>query len=357
MGATLDVAIGVTFVFLLLSLVCTAVAEAVEHVFKYRAHYLRLGVEKLLLDGSPRLRDALYEHPLIKSLYVPSLLPGLVRTTGPSYIPSRSFALALLDLVSRHGGPPAAPARTVGDLMASLDADASTLPRNLVAALRTLAADAGDDLAKFKLGIEQWFDSSMDRVAGWYKRRAQFVSLILGLAVSVGLNADTLDIVRTLSSDSVVRASLVAAAEKALPAGGDTAEAAAGGGDAVSEARRQVRKAVEDLGGLGVPIGWRWIETTPGPQPAIDLVRERAWPGWPWSGRWREQVAAHLLGWLLTGLALSLGAPFWFDLLSRFMVVRTSIRPRGAAEGAGAGRSGTPGPTTLRIEVAPPAGA
>jgi hypothetical protein len=35
-----------------------------------------------------------------------------------------------------------------------------------------------------------------------------------------------------------------------------------------------------------------------------------------------------LLGWLFTALALSLGAPFWFDLLNKFMVVRSTIKPR-----------------------------
>jgi hypothetical protein len=29
-----------------------------------------------------------------------------------------------------------------------------------------------------------------------------------------------------------------------------------------------------------------------------------------------------VLGWFVTGLALSLGAPFWFDLLGKFMNIR-----------------------------------
>jgi hypothetical protein len=35
-----------------------------------------------------------------------------------------------------------------------------------------------------------------------------------------------------------------------------------------------------------------------------------------------------LPGWLLTGMAISLGAPFWFDLLNKFMVVRSTIKPQ-----------------------------
>jgi hypothetical protein len=34
-----------------------------------------------------------------------------------------------------------------------------------------------------------------------------------------------------------------------------------------------------------------------------------------------------LLGWLLTAGAISLGAPFWFDLLNKFMVIRSTVKP------------------------------
>ena len=35
-----------------------------------------------------------------------------------------------------------------------------------------------------------------------------------------------------------------------------------------------------------------------------------------------------LTGWLITTLALSLGAPFWFDTLNKFMVVRSTVKPK-----------------------------
>jgi len=35
-----------------------------------------------------------------------------------------------------------------------------------------------------------------------------------------------------------------------------------------------------------------------------------------------------ILGWLVTALALSLGAPFWFDLLNKFIVVRSTVKPK-----------------------------
>jgi hypothetical protein len=33
------------------------------------------------------------------------------------------------------------------------------------------------------------------------------------------------------------------------------------------------------------------------------------------------------LGWLVTALAIMLGAPFWFDVLNKFVVVRSTVKP------------------------------
>jgi hypothetical protein len=41
----------------------------------------------------------------------------------------------------------------------------------------------------------------------------------------------------------------------------------------------------------------------------------------------RDLIYAHWLGWLLTAMAISLGAPFWFDTLNRLMVVRSTVKP------------------------------
>ena len=37
-----------------------------------------------------------------------------------------------------------------------------------------------------------------------------------------------------------------------------------------------------------------------------------------------DTVTFHLLGWLITALAATLGAPFWFDTLNRFISIRSA---------------------------------
>ena len=67
----LDVAIGMVFVFLMLSLICSAVGELIEAVLKTRAEDLERGIGELLeKQGAAHYQDivrAIYNHPLISS--------------------------------------------------------------------------------------------------------------------------------------------------------------------------------------------------------------------------------------------------------------------------------------------------
>ena len=41
---------------------------------------------------------------------------------------------------------------------------------------------------------------------------------------------------------------------------------------------------------------------------------------------WQE-ISDHWIGWLITALAVSLGAPFWFDVLNKIIVIRSTVKP------------------------------
>src|SRR5665213_2369132 len=84
----ISVAIGLILMYLLLSLACTVINEAIATVLNWRASTLAKGIEHLLDD--PTLRHEFKDHGLIKTANVASG-PG-----GPSYLPGRTFALALL---------------------------------------------------------------------------------------------------------------------------------------------------------------------------------------------------------------------------------------------------------------------
>jgi isoquinoline 1-oxidoreductase subunit alpha len=138
--------------------------------------------------------------------------------------------------------------------------------------------------------------------------------------VVVASNADTVQIAMTLSTDSAAREALVAQAQARVQQQGQepaatapTPRLSAGAADEPGEDPAEKRyeelargvKKLQDLQTLGVPLGWKdkpWKE-----------VRKPFW----WDG-FRDTISK-LIGLLLTVLAVSLGAPFWFDLLNKIV--------------------------------------
>jgi hypothetical protein len=444
----LDVAIGMIFVYLLLSLICSAANEVIELLLKGRASQLEEGLRELLhsessvsfftrinnsLRGQPAIANAenlvqrVYEHPLISSLYKGDYKPN--STKLPSYIPSTNFALALMDLVptisadakkaatgetkvadtavttkpegaavlAQSGAafataaPPSAPPspqvvvnvpgvpapepaqQKPPDTTATSEAGSST-PADPLKALRDalqnfpypkarnallpLIDAAGNDAVKARQNIEDWYNASMDRVSGWYKRRAHKFILLFGFIIAVLVNADSMALVRALNSDKSLREVVVAQATQYMKEAtspsptpndvakptGDTSTAGAKPPAAPAQTSAQTKaatspghppicdrepnspqckyeKSLDQIQSLGLPMGWD----------ATDA--DRTWPGvrlWQpdiWSN-WRKQMRLHWIGWILTAFAISLGAPFWFDMLNKFIVVRGTVKPK-----------------------------
>lgn len=302
-GSTvLEVFIGLFFVYLLLSLLVSALREGMASWTKTRAIHLERGIRELMNEAAdPILTRALYSHPLIQCLYPGSYDSARraswkfapLRTRLPSYIPSRNFALALLDIAAR--GPdvaeptaasPLAPPLSLATVRLAVSRiDNPPVQRALLMAIDT----AGDDFGRAVSGLEAWYDSTMDRVSGWYKRKTHWILLALGLVAAVGLNVDTFALIGYLHRETAARQTLVVQATNAIQR---DSLARAGFG--------AVRAQLEEL---ELPIGWvRGTEGVP--------LRWSAIPGW-----------------LATALAISLGAPFWFDLLNKIMVVRSTVKP------------------------------
>lgn len=183
-SAILDVAIGLIFVFLIMSLIVTAVSELIASALSWRAKYLEEGILNLFrpsADGgeskASEIAAKIYDHPLVNSLSRPG--------GKPSYIPSRTFALSMLDSIATvYNVAPNAKANVTAFIAGIPEGDVKK-------ALTALAEEAGNDVEKLKVNIEVWFNNAMDRVSGWYKRRTQVVHVILGVIFAFALNVDT----------------------------------------------------------------------------------------------------------------------------------------------------------------------
>jgi hypothetical protein len=352
----LEIAIGIVFVYLLLSLVCSALNEMIEAALRNRAKDLEKGIRSVLADEN--LADKFYDHALIKALCIEKakmegglrgwqplkwlfdlidrLRPGSV--TLPTYVPSQTFAMALMNIIApgniptNQGTTGAVNPDPLKDLRDKINTfslpgvDAKAF-EPIKQALTSLVDDAQGSVTKFRSNLEGWFDASMDRVSGWYKRRVQIILLILGLGVAIGLNADTTYIVQSLSTDPVLRAKVVAAADEFAAAQKTakeaTSEASANANAQLSDTKKKFDEAVDRVSKSGLPLGW-----------VVDAKdKNLQWPGvrlWESGVRtaWRNQIRFHWLGWMLTAFAISLGAPFWFDMLNKLIVVRSTVKPK-----------------------------
>jgi hypothetical protein len=310
----LEVAVGVIFIFLVVGLVCSAIREGIEAWVKSRSAYLEHGIRELLYDreGTGLARD-MYEHPLIYGLYGGEYKPGKVAARPamfanggelPSYIPSRNFALALMDIAARGpitdavSGDPDAPAISLASMRQNVRNLGNPAVQRI---LLTLIDSAQGDIDKAQRAIEGWYESSMDRISGWYKRSTHRLIFWIGLGVALALNINIITIADYLYRNDAARTTLVARAQTAAT---DTAYL-----------QRSYSETMATLDSVGLPIGW--TQGWGAPRRSSEGASFGVW----------NFVLAPLLGILFTALAATVGAPFWFDALNKMMVVRSTVKP------------------------------
>jgi hypothetical protein len=314
----LDVAIGLILIFLLLSLICSSIREAFETVLRHRSSDLERGIREMFGDKTHTgLVAGFYKHPLIEALFRGDYMPGKTRNL-PSYIPSRTFSLAVMNMVISKYSPQAEGAQQKADESGRFDLFSqavANLPAGsrLKGAMEPLIAASNRDLTRLRSEIEHWFNSSMDRVSGWYKTRTQIIIATIGLAMAACMNVDSLTIVRYLNTNQTARSVLINRAAQIHNGAGTNPISGPPTSDLIDP-----MGWIERQGGL--PLGWA-LQKQPG-QAQGDYEHDWRKPPVTFSG-WLAKIA----GILFTAFALTLGAPFWFDLLNRFMVVRSTVKP------------------------------
>jgi hypothetical protein len=300
----LEVAVGLSFVYLLLALICTAVNETIAGITGRRADFLEKGIDSLLGDDCD-LKQKVFAHPLIASL-------GPKKDTKPSYLPASKFALALTDVVTGSG-------KDANDAQALREGISGIKSASVKTSLSAVLADSNDTLTTNQQKIEAWYNECMDRVSGWYKRRTVLWIWILALIVTLALNADSLRISKILWTDQAIRAAVIESAKSRAQTerpealtplvvhpnanAPKTAAPVALHHDDVLTAKE--RAELSQLTGWSDDIK-QWAQMN---------YLQRIW-----------HAFKHIPGWLLTIIAISLGAPFWFDLLNRFMNIRSAGR-------------------------------
>ncbi|MGC9523981.1 MAG: hypothetical protein ACP5D7_00405 [Limnospira sp.] len=315
----LNVAIGLFLVYLILSLLVSDLQELISaYLFDWRAKNLKSSIESIL--GTETARN-LYEHPLIRSLKNHKMDRDK-GAAGPSYIPDETFALALIGLLMEAAGlEEKIVVLSVQEFKEALASDGvrELLNPERIELMRSLANKAQIDCGKdpFIKSLEceliKWFQQSMDRASGVFKRRVKGMILVLGFGLAVLLNVDTLNLATRLSLEPVLREQVSRNVDFVLSE------------NALSEYLNCLERAslepkdcqslvspdflnVAEWELLSLPLGWN----------SANLSYQF---GEDFSSL---KVLRAILGWTLTAIAISMGSSFWFDLLNRLIDVRNT---------------------------------
>jgi len=444
----LNVVIGLVFIFLLYSLFATAVQEGIASFLQSRARTLYSGIATMLSNTPDRqvprwllflewiglarllikkaasnktisvltnraaaqqdhntaihLYELFYDHPIIKNYGQSDLF------SKPSYIPDRNFSSILVDVIKNLEPANAGKAATFQMVKDAFENNKANIEQEVVSIITYHLNEAAGDLNVFKQRLEDWFNDTMDRVSGWYKRNTRLWLFLIGILMSIVLNIDTVTITNILSKDPKAADQLtnmgVAAAGNTQLSGKDSTIAR----EALDTIRNNMAQ-VNTLLGLGwgnygrtdsqfishlrercwringhiltrYPLEQDYVQTAAlfdrskdslfaaltgfkapasaaggnkvdSLRPAADsaaaiaytrfiaskdsLVRVLFFDKEMAGHKYRLQATyiwyalnwSNLFGFLITAIAISLGAPFWFDLLNKLVSIRATGRP------------------------------
>jgi len=402
-----DVTIGLVLVFLLYSLLATTINEGIATILGLRARMVYNAIRDhmlsnastdgrwtsvlkgfqeffteiiVLITGHPKRRkkklgDHFFDHPLMKNYAATRIFPT------PSYIPSENFSTIMAELLRQEFN------KQLENIIAaklndednvdteielrehlSLSSDLektnelikyharhfarndsapknSLLEKDTWKILQTHLRESGHNWEQFLEKMEAWFDDTMNRVSGWYKRQAQTILFFLGLLIALVLNVDTIQIANRLSTDSEARNRLTELAIQSLETykddprirrNTDTSSVSADEEMAFNDYRRKldslVRQSQLDLETASNVIALGWEKKFGDDQRELTFY----------------DGAKKALGFLLTTFAICLGAPFWFDLLNKLVKLRGTGKKEYGEVGELPGKAKAMAPVIIR---------
>lgn len=304
----LEVGIGLVFVYLLLCLLCSGINEAVARVLAWRSKTLEEALKKLL--NNPELFKEIYQNSLLSELHLDrwyhkilGFLPVFNQRGNPTSVPTQSFVMTLFEYLLKNAKDMSR--EDIEKLLNGLpDSD---LRKTLLTIFNSIEAGidkAEEIVARLKEGVAAWFDDKMVQLTAWYKRKVKTCLFIIAVLVVSFLNIDTFMIGNSLYHNSELRDSVVnAAAEMAK---NETSPEALTG---------KVEDMIDEFYGkfqlLGLPIGWA-------PDQSQEENKDPRGVPVDFTG-WLYKV----LGLLITSIAVTMGAPFWYQKLQALLRIRS----------------------------------
>ncbi|TMI64371.1 MAG: hypothetical protein E6H07_00200 [Bacteroidetes bacterium] len=409
-NTVLDVFIGLIFVFLLYSLLATILQEFIATRFSLRGRMLQKALRRMLEDGDnnaskygvvnyfieakenisrflkpiregENLIKEFYNHPSIKYLGEGKLFKK------PNYLHAHNFSQTIIHLL--RGPDYDGRSQNESELIKKeLENPNTIINPETLSQLKLLFADARQDSYVFKHKLEEWFEETMERTAGWYKKQTQVVLIFIGFSLAWAFNVDTIAISKILMKDKKVREQMVELAVSKQKEYGsildsvrttvirkeikdsngttitiDSIVKSKPSVDFLDSVKNNLMKDAKDVQGIlglsGIPDEADSMqclksvealdaaiakETNATSRKRLGSLRQKIYYSCLKEGKVRSPYQTSdflkIIGWLITALAISLGAPFWFDLLNKLVKMRES-GPKAGASTSGSNKTAT----------------
>jgi len=345
MTPILDFIISLSFMFLLMSLIVSALTELVSQWLDLRGRMLYYSIAKLLDNKDDyNWGEMFYKHPSIKQIRQDKLpiklgIFGNFKKRFPSYIAPATFSQVFVDNIrfwdnvkSAHQPLTEISNAQIKELVQSLPE--GDMKRSLVSALSLAMMKGTSSL----IVIEQWYIDYMDRVSGWYTRKVGFISLLLAFGISVAFNINTIIVARELwINKKLLTMSADMAAGSYQNFNPDNFNSNISNSEARTDSLRVLgiqkkidelkllRNKIDSLTTMGYPIGWNKsifekIKSNAVSEkiPVLEMYCSKA-----------LIILICMLGWLTTAVMAYIGAPFWYDILNKIVPLRkTGVVPK-----------------------------
>jgi len=349
----LDLVVGIIFIYFLLSIICSSAVELWFSIRNTRGRLLAqwliriFDTQALDSNGIPKIKNgkpvsvgqAIMDHCMVTALSKDG--------KSGSYMDAQNFVSALLDKITIS--PVKAglnlvqlPPKNLDEYILAIEqsevisgelkrtilsfANAAKTSGNVLKQIPTTSNIAIDFITTvksefdlFREKLENWYDTNQNRLTGTLKRKKVLPStIIIATVITIGLNADSIAISKYLYDNKEVTKVF---AEKAL--------------NSLNNYNERIEKMKNDTG----VIKSREFETIVTLDTALNRVKNdiaifksTVPEGLPLG--WTDKTVFNwntILGWLATILAISLGAPFWFDILNKIANLRgTGPKPAGS---------------------------
>lgn len=318
---SLDILIGFSVVMLVFALAATALIQFLLSVSQLRGRNLRWGLTRLLMHMDPALTRevadkiswAVVKNPLVARN--PRQVGGLIQR--------EELVQLLLGIAAGTERDPLSSAvkddlarslermklKNPGDVLRDIRNTAMELEAvrpDLAAHVRTTMAIVHEAKSEFVAGLHAWFDSSIERVSQVFQGHVRIITVVVAASLVFATQLDSIEVIDRLSMDKDLRARLVNIGIEIEKAAADSSAAAREGraDTTIAPARIPPRSALGHLqklaesGLITLPETWRvWC-----------LPETKSWPGL-----------------VLSMILVGLGAPFWFNTLSRLLSLRSAL--------------------------------